>query len=101
MASPVPDPRFQQDMDTDVAKVLPFPSARTASETVLLVGNPNVGKSLLFKNLTNRYVNVSNFPGTTVEITPRGRLLVRNVAMAFDAYLNTAAGAPARYSRTV
>jgi len=37
--------------------------------TVLLIGNPNVGKSLLFKNLTNRYVNVSNFPGTTVEIT--------------------------------
>ena len=36
---------------------------------VLLIGNPNVGKSLLFKNLTHRYVNVSNFPGTTVEIT--------------------------------
>jgi ferrous iron transport protein B len=53
------------------AKVLPFPipGARPASETVLLVGNPNVGKSLLFKNLTHRYVNVSNFPGTTVEIT--------------------------------
>jgi len=35
---------------------------------VLLVGNPNVGKSVLFKNLTQRYVQVSNFPGTTVEI---------------------------------
>ena len=32
-------------------------------------------------------------------VTPAGRLLVRNVAMAFDAYLG--AGAPARYSRTV
>jgi small GTP-binding protein len=32
------------------------------------VGNPNVGKSVLFKNLTDRYVTVSNFPGTTVEI---------------------------------
>jgi GTP-binding protein EngB required for normal cell division len=55
----------------EAAKVLPFPipGARPASETVLLVGNPNVGKSLLFKNLTHRYVNVSNFPGTTVEIT--------------------------------
>jgi ferrous iron transport protein B len=52
-------------------KVIPFPApgARTATETVLLLGNPNVGKSLLFKNLTNRYVNVSNFPGTTVEVT--------------------------------
>ncbi len=36
--------------------------------TAVLVGNPNVGKSVLFKNLTNRYVTVSNFPGTTVEI---------------------------------
>ncbi|HSG40405.1 MAG TPA: ferrous iron transporter B [Thermoanaerobaculia bacterium] len=51
------------------AKLLPFPGAQPAAETVLLVGNPNVGKSLLFKNLTRRYVNVSNFPGTTVEIT--------------------------------
>src|SRR5436309_219873 len=53
------------------AKLLPFPgpAAHPAAGTVLLVGNPNVGKSLLFKNLTHRYVNVSNFPGTTVEIT--------------------------------
>ena len=36
--------------------------------TLLLVGNPNVGKSVLFKALTRRYVTVSNVPGTTVEI---------------------------------
>ncbi len=36
--------------------------------TTILVGNPNVGKSVLFKNLTSRYVTVSNIPGTTVEI---------------------------------
>jgi len=36
---------------------------------LLLVGNPNVGKSLLFTRLTNRYVTVSNYPGTTVEMT--------------------------------
>ena len=35
---------------------------------VLLVGNPNVGKSVLFRNLTDQYVTVSNFPGTTVEV---------------------------------
>ena len=35
---------------------------------LLLVGNPNVGKSVLFKHLTGRYVTVSNFPGTTVEV---------------------------------
>ncbi|UCG85285.1 MAG: ferrous iron transporter B [Gemmatimonadota bacterium] len=37
-------------------------------KVTVLVGNPNVGKSVLFKNLTDRYVTVSNFPGTTVEI---------------------------------
>ncbi|HEY3052767.1 MAG TPA: ferrous iron transport protein B [Thermoanaerobaculia bacterium] len=36
---------------------------------MLLVGQPNVGKSLLFTRLTNRYATVSNYPGTTVEIT--------------------------------
>jgi ferrous iron transport protein B len=36
---------------------------------LLLIGNPNVGKSLLFTRLTNRYVTVSNYPGTTVEMT--------------------------------
>ena len=36
---------------------------------VILVGNPNVGKSVVFGALTGRYVNVSNYPGTTVEVT--------------------------------
>jgi len=36
---------------------------------VVLVGNPNVGKSALFGALTGTYVLVSNYPGTTVEIT--------------------------------
>ena len=39
---------------------------------VILVGSPNVGKSLLFNRLTGRYVTVSNYPGTTVEVA-RGR----------------------------
>lgn len=37
--------------------------------TVLLVGNPNVGKSALFNSMTGKYVAVSNYPGTTVEVT--------------------------------
>jgi ferrous iron transport protein B len=37
------------------------------------VGNPNVGKSALFNRLTGARVVVSNYPGTTVEIT-RGRM---------------------------
>ncbi len=39
------------------------------AQSLVLIGNPNVGKSLLFGCLTNRYVTVSNYPGTTVEIT--------------------------------
>ncbi|MBI4843736.1 MAG: ferrous iron transport protein B [Nitrospirae bacterium] len=36
---------------------------------IFLVGNPNVGKSAIFGLLTGRYVTVSNYPGTTVEVT--------------------------------
>lgn len=44
----------------------------SANAPLLLVGNPNVGKSVVFGALTRSYVTVSNYPGTTVEIT-RGR----------------------------
>jgi ferrous iron transport protein B len=37
--------------------------------SIALVGQPNVGKSVIFHRLTGRYVNVSNYPGTTVEVT--------------------------------
>jgi ferrous iron transport protein B len=47
----------------------------TTSGTIVLVGAPNVGKSLLFHRLTGTYVTVSNYPGTTVEIA-RGQLRV-------------------------
>ena len=39
---------------------------------IAIVGNPNVGKSLLFNRLTGAYVTVSNYPGTTVEVS-RGK----------------------------
>lgn len=39
------------------------------ANSIILVGNPNVGKSVLFHRLTGAYANVSNYPGTTVEIT--------------------------------
>jgi ferrous iron transport protein B len=39
---------------------------------IAIVGSPNVGKSLLFYRLTGTYVTVSNYPGTTVEVT-RGK----------------------------
>ena len=40
-----------------------------AYERVILIGNPNVGKSVIFGLLTGKYVTVSNFPGTTVEVS--------------------------------
>jgi ferrous iron transport protein B len=43
--------------------------APTRVPLVAIVGNPNVGKSVLFNKLTGRYVTVSNYPGTTVEIS--------------------------------
>ena len=46
---------------------------------VVLVGNPNVGKSVIFRMLTGNYVLVSNFPGTTVEVS-RGRMQIGGVA---------------------
>ena len=35
---------------------------------IALVGNPNVGKSVIFNRLTGQYVYVSNYPGTTVAL---------------------------------
>ena len=42
---------------------------------VALVGNPNVGKSVLFNALTGAYVTVSNYPGTSVEVA-RGNAVI-------------------------
>lgn len=36
---------------------------------ILLMGNPNVGKSAVFSRLTGIHVIASNYPGTTVELT--------------------------------
>jgi ferrous iron transport protein B len=48
----------------------PLLSAGTTPHTkVALVGNPNVGKSLIFNFLSGLYVDVSNYPGTTVEFS--------------------------------
>lgn len=46
-----------------------LPIADTGRRKVVLAGNPNVGKSVFFGTWSGVYVEVSNFPGTTVEIT--------------------------------
>ncbi|MDI6871191.1 MAG: ferrous iron transport protein B [Bacillota bacterium] len=45
---------------------------------VVIVGNPNVGKSVIFNYLTGAYVTVSNYPGTTVEVS-RGKCRISGV----------------------
>ncbi len=45
----------------------PDSSATGDSPLVLLVGNPNVGKTALFNALTGANARVGNYPGTTVE----------------------------------
>ena len=39
------------------------------TEKIVIAGNPNVGKSIFFNYLTNSYVDVSNYPGTTLDIS--------------------------------
>jgi len=43
------------------------------ADKILLMGNPNVGKSAIFSRLTGAKVMISNYPGTTVEFT-QGRM---------------------------
>jgi len=46
-------------------------------EKILLVGNSNVGKSVVFALLTGKYTTVSNYPGTTVEVA-EGKMALGN-----------------------
>jgi ferrous iron transport protein B len=53
----------------------PLITLRRRPLRIALVGNPNVGKSVLFGRLTGRYATVSNYPGPTVAVT-RGRTVL-------------------------
>jgi len=49
--------------------------ATGSDKKLILVGNPNVGKNVIFNNITGTYVVVSNYPGTTVDIS-RGKEII-------------------------
>ncbi|KQC12602.1 MAG: iron transporter FeoB [Desulfuromonas sp. SDB] len=57
---------------------------------ILLIGNPNVGKSVIFNRLTGAHVIASNYPGTTVEFT-QGK-------MKYDHTTTTVIDVPGIYS---
>jgi ferrous iron transport protein B len=44
-----------------------------AARKIVLAGNPNVGKSVIFNALTGLSADVSNYPGTTIDVS-RGKL---------------------------
>ncbi len=54
----------------------------SSQTTIALVGSPNVGKSLLFNLLTGTYVTVSNYPGTTVEVS-KGNTVIAGKKVTF------------------
>jgi ferrous iron transport protein B len=45
------------------------PITQFSGNTIALIGHPNVGKSALFQWLTGQYVAISNYPGTTIELS--------------------------------
>ncbi|GAH61270.1 unnamed protein product, partial [marine sediment metagenome] len=51
---------------------------------ILLMGNPNVGKSVIFSRLTGVQVTVSNYPGTTISYTRGFMKLGEEVAEVID-----------------
>ena len=58
---------------------------KTAALKILLMGNPNVGKSVIFSRLTGIGVISANYPGTTVEYTEGNMKLGGETATLVDA----------------
>lgn len=74
---------FRRNGHRDAAACHAGPQADTHGlREIAIVGSPNVGKSLLFQNLTGSYVAVSNYPGTTVEVY-RGKGEIAGLPFAF------------------
>ncbi|OGX13033.1 MAG: ferrous iron transport protein B [Omnitrophica WOR_2 bacterium RIFCSPLOWO2_02_FULL_63_16] len=65
-------------------------SVSASQPTVVVTGNPNVGKSVIFQLLTGRYTTVSNYPGTTVMVARGGAVVEgRRVAVCDTPGLNS------------
>ena len=62
MTSPTPDRAAMLEPSGHDAR-----PAAEAAPLVLLVGNPNAGKTTLFNRLTGQNARIGNYPGVTVE----------------------------------
>src|SRR3990167_8275037 len=88
--------RFDCDWSSDVCSSDLRPpgadavSVSASQPTVVVTGNPNVGKSVIFQLLTGRYTTVSNYPGTTVMVARGGAVVEgRRVAVCDTPGLNS------------
>ncbi|MCG3152834.1 MAG: GTPase Der [bacterium] len=71
--TPAPSPPSPRGEDARRQAALgTAPEGSATQPLIAIVGNPNVGKSVVFHLLTGQYVVVSNYPGTTIEIS-RGK----------------------------
>lgn len=60
------------------SEAMPRAAAQPTSSRILLVSNPNTGKTTLFNQLTGLRHKTSNFPGTTFEVRA-GRVRIEGV----------------------
>ncbi len=60
--------RVNKRHDKDQASVRGEGSPSASVLSIVLAGNPNVGKSVIFNALTGLSADVSNYPGTTIDI---------------------------------
>lgn len=68
MHAPLPTAKVKPASDAPPEERVGSPRERQTLGRIALVGNPNVGKSVIFGALTGTYATVSNYPGTTVEV---------------------------------
>jgi ferrous iron transport protein B len=54
-------------------------------KNIVLMGNPNVGKSVIFSRLTGTHVITSNYPGTTVDYSQGTTCFQKDKVFIIDA----------------
>ncbi len=63
---------------------MPEPSHSSSGKLILLIGPPNVGKSVIFSEMSGMDVAMANYPGTTVDYTEGEVLFGPHRALVID-----------------